>query len=246
MREGLTSEQANSFGRAADEYERSRPTYPAAAVEWLVPAGTRTVVDVGAGTGKFTRSLSALGLEVTAVEPSEGMRERLRTELPDVPALAGTAEELPLPDASVDLVTLAQTWHWVDEEQALAEAARVLRPGGSLGLVWNLRDERTGWVRRLTEAIGRSGAEALIDAGLEIGAPFGATAKAEFAWSRPLDPELLLELVRSRSYVIVAPVLERERILGGVRDLLADDPELAGREAFQMPYLTHCFRARRR
>ncbi len=244
MREGLSSEQAGSFGRAAAEYERSRPTYPAAAVQWLVPAGARDVVDVGAGTGKLTRALAERGLAVSAVEPLAGMRERLEQAVPGVPALDGRAEEIPLADDSADLVTVAQAWHWVDEERAAAEAARVLRPGGSLALIWNLRDERTAWVERLTEVIDRGAAEELIAAGFELPPPFGPTERASFEWSRGLDVETLVELVSSRSYVITAAPEKRERILAGVRELAANDPELVGRERFDLPYVTECFRAR--
>lgn len=105
MREGFTEEQAASFGAAAAEYERARPQYPAAVVDWIVPTGARAVADVGAGTGKLTRALVDRGLEVSAVEPSEGMRARLEAELPAVRALEGSGERLPLAQASVDLVT---------------------------------------------------------------------------------------------------------------------------------------------
>ncbi len=244
MRDDFNPEQAGSFGRAAAEYERARPEYPAAAVEWLLPAGARDVVDLGAGTGKLTRALVARDLAVTAVEPLAGMREQLEAAVPGVPALEGRAEQIPLPDDSADLVTVAQAWHWVDEELAAAEVARVLRPGGSLALIWNLRDERADWVERLTEAIGRGDAERLIEAGFELPPPFGPTERAEFEWDRELDRETLVELVSSRSYVITATPTERERILAAVRELAATDPELAGRERFPLPYVTQCFRAR--
>ncbi|WP_234698345.1 class I SAM-dependent methyltransferase [Lacisediminihabitans changchengi] len=139
----------DSFGIAADVYERARPTYPLEAARWLVPEGARTVLDLGAGTGKFTRSLVDLGLDVIAVEPDERMRATLASSLPGVTALAGTAEHLPVADASVDAITVAQAWHWVDPALAVPETARALRPGGTLGLVWNLRDERVDWVREL-------------------------------------------------------------------------------------------------
>ena len=237
-------ELANSFGKAAAEYERARPTYPREAVDWLVPEGARTVLDLGAGTGKFTRSLIERGLEAIAVEPSEEMRATLSGQLPDVRALAGTAEEIPLPDASVDLITVAQAWHWVEESRAVPEAARVLRPGGTLGLIWNIRDEGIEWVRRLTDVMHKSGAEVALEGDVEIGPPFGPTEKFELPWSRPMTLELLLEMVRSRSYVITAPAEERESILAGVRELIEAEPALAGSEEFDLPYVTCCFRAR--
>lgn len=234
---------ANSFGRAAAEYGRARPTYPGEAVDWLLPAGAGTVLDLGAGTGKFTRALFERGLETIAVEPSPEMLKTLSAQLPGVRALAGTAEQIPLPDASVDLVTVAQAWHWVDESRALPEAARVLRPGGTLGLIWNIRDEATGWVRRLSEVMHKSGAELALEGEVEIGPPFGSTEKLEVSWKRPMTLDLLLEMVRSRSYVITAPEDEREAILAGVRELAEAEPELAGAAEFDLPYVTCCFRA---
>ncbi|HEY4915702.1 MAG TPA: class I SAM-dependent methyltransferase, partial [Solirubrobacteraceae bacterium] len=122
----------------------------------------RTVLDLGAGTGKFTRALVSRGLDVVAVEPLDEMREILQQQLPDVRALAGTAENIPLDDDSVDAVTVAQAWHWVDERRALPEVARVLRPGGELCLIWNRRDHSVAWMRRLSDVMGSSDAE-LID-----------------------------------------------------------------------------------
>lgn len=141
--------QAGSFGAEADAYERGRPPYPPEAVAWLVAEHARTVVDLGAGTGKLTRALRAPGREVIAVEPSVGMREKFSEVLPDVRVMEGTGESIPLPDSSVDTLVCAQAWHWVDAERAVPEAARVLRPGGRLSLVWNSRDLSVPWVAEL-------------------------------------------------------------------------------------------------
>lgn len=145
------------FAAQSAAYERGRPEYPAELAGWLrdvlgVRSGHR-VLDLGAGTGKFTKRLLALQAEVVAVEPVAAMRERLQTALPGVRALAGTAEALPLPDGSVDAVVCAQAFHWFANGQALREMHRVLRPGGRLGLVWNVRDARVDWVAAITALI---------------------------------------------------------------------------------------------
>jgi SAM-dependent methyltransferase len=230
---------AYSFGPAAGTYERGRPPYPAAAVRWLVPAGARTVLDVGAGTGKLTRDLVRHGVEVTAVDPSGDMLAELRRVLPQVPALAGTAEHIPLPDSSVDAVLVAQAWHWVDPGRAVPEVARVLSPGGRLGLIWNLRDEREDWVRRLGQ---------ILDSGeqrrsTEIGPPFGPVETRDFGWTHRIGPDQLLDLVASRSYVILLPPDQRAALLAQVRHLIVTHPALAGRTLFDLPYVTQCARA---
>jgi SAM-dependent methyltransferase len=241
--ENRTAEQAHSFGRAAGEYERARPEYPDAAVDWLLPVGAHTVLDLGAGTGKFTRSLVARGLDVIAVEPDDVMRDTLAAALPAVRVLGGTGELIPLPDASVDAVTVAQAWHWMDAPTAAAEIARVLRPGGTLGLVWNIRDETVAWVRRLSDVMGSSDAERFIQGAIVIPAPFGPTEAFEVNWRNDIDVDSLVSLVASRSYIITAPDADRVAMLAGVRELAATDPALAGRDRFAMPYRTHAFRA---
>jgi SAM-dependent methyltransferase len=243
VREGYSAEQAASFGAAAAEYERSRPTYPESVVDWIVPAGARAAADVGAGTGKLTRALAGRGLEVTAVEPSDGMRATLEAELPGVLALAGSGERLPLADDSVDLVTYAQAWHWVDEAAALAEAARVLRPGGRLACTWNLRDDESGWMLELSKLIDRFGSNTVVERDYAFGAPFGPTERLAVPWSWTIDEDGLLELLASRSYVILAPEEERQALFAAVRQLVATHPDLAGRESFEMPYIARCFRA---
>jgi SAM-dependent methyltransferase len=230
---------AHSFGPAAGKYERGRPPYPAAAVAWLLPDRARRVLDLGAGTGKLTRELLARGLEVTAVDPSDGMRAELSRVLPDVPALRGTAEKIPLPDRSVDAVLVAQAWHWVDPARAVPEIARVLSPGGQLGLIWNLRDEREDWVRRLGQIIGS--AESHRDT--EVGPPFGPVDVREFGWTHRIGREQLLDMVASRSYVILLPTDERAGLLGQVRQLMATHPALVGKMLFDLPYVTLCARA---
>src|SRR5690349_24650014 len=143
-------ERGRRFGTAAAEYERGRPGYPDTAVAWLLEGVGGEVADVGAGTGKLTEGVLTAGRTAIAIDPDAGMLERLHGRLPQVRTEVGTAEHLPLPDASVDAVVLGQAWHWVDPVAASAEAARVLRPGGRLGLIWNIRDETVDWVAALT------------------------------------------------------------------------------------------------
>jgi SAM-dependent methyltransferase len=232
------TDHAHSFGAAADVYERGRPPYPAAALDWLLPAGRPRVLDVGAGTGKLTRQIHARGLTVTAVDPSEGMLAELKRAVAGVPALLGSAEQIPVPDGSADAVLVAQAWHWVDPTRAVSEAARVLSPGGRLGLLWNLRDERTGWVRRLGEIIGSPE----MNRDTTVGAPFGPVETASFPWTHTIGPHELLDLVASRSTVILLPADERAAVLREVRQLMATHPDLVGRTEFQLPYVTECAR----
>jgi ubiquinone/menaquinone biosynthesis C-methylase UbiE len=236
-------ERAKSFGSVAAEYERSRPMYPDEAVDWLVPEGAQKALDLGAGTGKLTRSLVVRGLETVAVEPLEEMRETLRAALPGVRALDGTAEAIPMEDASVDLVTVAQAWHWIDAERALPEIARVLRPNGALVLVWNRRDERVPWVAELSRVMESGENEMIRMEDVRIGPPFGAMETFVHVWSREMDLELLQELVSSRSYVITASEEKREAIRERVRHLVETDPALTRRKKFDLPYRTFCFRA---
>ncbi|MFI5938450.1 class I SAM-dependent methyltransferase [Actinoplanes sp. NPDC051494] len=232
---------AHSFGPAAGAYERGRPPYPPEALDWLLPPGSPRVLDLGAGTGKLTRQIAARGLAVTAVDPSEGMLGELRRVLPGVPAYTGTAETIPLPDASVDAVVVAQAWHWVDPARAVPEVARVLSPGGHLGLIWNLRDETTDWVRRLGEIMDSPE----VDRRTDIGAPFGPVEKRYFPWTHRIDLARLLDMVASRSYVILLSDTDRATLLDRVRELTETHPDLAGRQEFELPYLTECARATR-
>jgi ubiquinone/menaquinone biosynthesis C-methylase UbiE len=233
--------RARSFGAAADAYERARPSYPDDAVDWLLPEGAHTVLDLGAGTGKLTRAQVARGLDVIAVEPIDEMRATLEATLPEVHALKGTAEDIPLPDQSVDVITVAQAWHWVDVERATAEAARVLKPGGTLGLIWNRRDERVPWVQRLSQVMGSGEAEIIELDSITIAPPFGPTASFTTTWSRPMTTDLLVEMAASRSYIITATFRRRREILEDIRELVAQEPTLG--PGFDFPYRTYCFRA---
>jgi SAM-dependent methyltransferase len=240
---------ANSFGPVADVYDRARPTYPAAALDWLLewPASGAASIDSRAGSDPLpripprTRLIRDRGLPVTAVEPSPGMRAQLEASVPGVTVVDGSAESMPLPSGSADVVLVAQAWHWMDAARAVPEAARVLAPGGRLGLLWNVRDDRADWVRRLDEIIGNR--DRASDESAVIGAPFGPVARKSFAWAHTIGPSLLLDLVASRSAVILLPADERAALLREVRQLVATHPDLVGRTDFSLPYVTYCTRA---
>jgi SAM-dependent methyltransferase len=230
-----------SFGSEAAAYERGRPSYPPEAIDWLLPPGARDVLDLGAGTGKLTTRLVERGLDVVAVDPIAEMLELLSSALPDTPALLGTAEQIPLPDNSVDAVLVAQAWHWFDPERAVAEVARVLRPGGRLGLVWNTRDERLGWVKDLGRIIGHENDPFTEEVSLPE--PFADVARRHVEWTSYLTPQALIDLVASRSYCITSPAEVRTRTLDQVRELLATHPALANSSGLALPYITVCIRA---
>ncbi len=246
----MADELARSFGAAAGSYEAGRPEYPFEAVAWMLEPmadGARRIADVGAGTGKLTRALvAAADAEVVAIDPDPAMLAALRDAVPGVPTFVGTAEELPLPDASVDAVVLGQAWHWVEPVAASAEIGRAVRPGGVLGLIWNLRDERVDWVRRLTGIMHGSNAEVMLAAGDPVVAePFGALAQEHWEWSRPMTRELLHRMAASRSAVITADEAEKARIRREM-DALFDELGLHGDDAIEVPYVTRAFRAVRR
>jgi SAM-dependent methyltransferase len=239
--------RGRSFGSAADAYAVGRPTYPAEAVAWLLE-GAATVVDVGAGTGKLTSGLLAAGRDVVAaVDPDPGMLAALEREVPGVRVLVGTAESVPLPAASVDAAVLGQAWHWVDPEAGSAELGRVVRPGGVLGLIWNIRDEGEPWVAALGAIMHGSDAERMIGEGrVRVAEPFGPLTLHTVRWTVPRTPDEIVAMAASRSYLIDMPEGRRAAVLGRVRELLATHPATAGRERVELPYVTHAFRALRR
>jgi len=232
-----------AFADVADAYERARPGYPDDAVRWLAGDTPCDVVDLGAGTGKLTRSLGALGHRVVAVEPLEEMRAELVRAVPHVSALAGNAESIPLPGDSADVVACAQAFHWFDHSVALPEIARVLRRDGRLALVWNSRDDRDPWTARMSAIIGNETVDADDLLPLRGSELFGALETASFSFDHVLDRETLLDLVLSRSYCAKLPLEEREPILAAVGRLY---DETAGSEGVRLAYRTECFRASRR
>jgi ubiquinone/menaquinone biosynthesis C-methylase UbiE len=236
--------RATSFSAVADAYERARPEYPEEAALWLTGEPPRDVVDLAAGTGKLTRVLVRLGHRVTAVEPLPEMLDLLRRAVPDAQALAGSAEAMPLPGESADAVVVAQAFHWFDQPAALREISRVLRPGGLLGLVWNVRDESVGWVAELSRLIGGEHVGDIDLTGVvDAAGLYRELETEEWRWEQAIDRTRLRELVLSRSYCATRPEAEREAILAAVERL---HDEAAGSGSLAMPYVTQGFRAARR
>jgi ubiquinone/menaquinone biosynthesis C-methylase UbiE len=242
---------ANGYTTAADKYVRGRPDYPPEIAIWLretlgLQAGT-TVVDLGAGTGKFTPRLVATGATVIAVEPVDEMRAKLSSALPKVEARAGTAESVPLPEASVDAVVCAQSFHWFATREALAEIYRVLKPGGRLGLIWNPRDARIGWVARLDAIVNRHEGDTprYYTGAWRSVFPFpgfGSLDEQHFSQGHTGTPEdVLLNRVRSTSFIAALTPDERAKVENEVRELIATEPELSGKEELTVPYETAAF-----
>lgn len=234
---------SSSFAKVADAYERGRPGYPEEAIRWLVGDEPKDVVDVGAGTGKLTRSLVALGHRVTAIEPLPEMLEHIPATAPGTAAILGSAEVIPLPDEFADVVTAAQAFHWFDHAVALPEIARVLRPHGRLALVWNIRDDREPWVATLSATIGSETMECgdVVEPVAASGL-YGPPEKTTFSWTQRLDRATLRDLVLSRSYCAARPPDEREQVLSEV-NLLFDDHASHGE--LELPYVTECYRMTR-
>lgn len=243
-RTSRSPEQARVFGQVAGVYDRTRPGYPAAAISWLVGSTRRRVLDLGAGTGKLTAGLATAGHDVVAVEPDPRMLRVLRTSVRGVDARVGDAEAIPLPDADVDVVAVAQAFHWFDHDAALPEIARVIRPGGRLAVVWNVRDATASWMAGLSRMIGSDDAVPIDVVRPSFGAPefFGEVEETIFAHSQLLDRDGMLGLVQSRSYVAMRPPEERAAILGQVAALYERN---AGAAGLDIPYRTHCYRAER-
>jgi SAM-dependent methyltransferase len=231
-------EHGRWFGSVAEQYAAARPTYAEEAVRWALPTVPCRVADVGAGTGKLTDVLVRLGCEVVAVEPDDEMRAAIC----GAEVVAGTAEELPLADASVDAVVSGQAYHWFDAARFLDEADRVVRPGGRLGLLWNWLDDRVPWVAKLAE-LGQAVDRMTL---LEREEEFVPFADPRFRdperllvpHVQRLTPALLVALIASRSRSITQPPDERAELLARVRTL-----GNAQGEEFELPYVTAAWRA---
>jgi SAM-dependent methyltransferase len=246
--------RATSFGQVADDYDRLRPGPPDDALDWLVPEDCEIAVDVGAGTGLFTRALERRAGQVIAVEPDERMRAVLAARSPGVRAVAGRGEAIPVPDASADGVFVSSAWHWLDPDRAVPEIARVLRDGGRLGVIWTSRDRRSDWVaefdmlRRGQQAVRPAG-----DAGsrsrraheftLPANVLFGDVDSASFTFVRTMTVDDAVDWVATYSGVITAPDEERAAGLARAREALLRRAGADG--TIEIPMRSTCWRADR-
>jgi SAM-dependent methyltransferase len=245
---------ARGFSRGAASYSRGRPEFPSGARDWLktdlgLGAG-KSAIELGAGTGKFTRQLAATGASIVAVEPVTAMLERLAADFPDIDAVRGDAQNLPLASGIADAVICAQAFHWFATPAALGEIHRVLRPGGVLGLIWNVRDQSVDWVAKLTEIMAPYEGDApRYDHGewqrVFPAHGFGPLHERSFAHSHVGTPEhVIVDRVASVSFIAALDAETRERVLAEVRALIAATPTLRDHEEVGVPYLTRAYYCR--
>jgi SAM-dependent methyltransferase len=237
------------FQAAAEVYERTRPDYPAEAIDRLIQeleiGRSATVLDMGAGTGKLTRMLLPTGARLVGLDPVEGMRRVLVGAVPEAIVVGGAVEAMPFGETTFDAVVAGQAFHWFHGERALEEIHRVLRVSGRMGLIWNIRDQSVPWVARLTEIIER----------YETGAPreatgrwrrafsstsyFGTLHQLRFHHEQRLDQEGLVERVASMSFIATLPPERRDRVLGEVRRLAEESADRTG--TLVLPYNTDLY-----
>ena len=240
-----------SFGSIAEDYDGLRPQPPQQAVDWLVPPGCEVAVDVGAGTGLFTRTLVGKAAQIVAVEPDARMRKVLAERSPGVRVVEGRGESIPLPDASADGVFVSSAWHWMDHERAVPEIGRVLRDGGRLGLIWTSRDREVGWVRNLdrlpgdeiSEAKAADRARRRLDVALPEPPPFRNIARETFRFVRAMTIDDAVAMLGTYSRVIVASPDDRARRLAEARAAL--EARFPGADVIDIPMQSRCWRADR-
>lgn len=252
------AERASSFGRIAAHYDRYRPPPPAVAVEWIVPAGARTAIDLGAGTGALSRLLCDRVDEVVAVEPDARMREFLAAHVPGARVVEGRGESIPVDDASADVVVASCSWHWMDPEPTLAEVARVLRPGGVLGALWSGTDPDGDFMVRARAFLDaeRAGAGADVLEGPDPQRPmaletaghaaFTPVERREFTWTVPMTRDQLLGMLGTMSWVILMDDGARADLLDRASDLLASGLGLSGEAMADVEFACATFRTTRR
>lgn len=245
-------ERATSFGSIAEDYDGLRPHPPQQAVDWLVPPHCGVAVDLGAGTGLFTRTLVDRAAAVIAVEPDARMRAVLTERSPEVRAVEGTGESIPLPDVSADAVFVSSAWHWMDPERAVPEIGRVLRDGGRFGLIWTSRDRDVDWVRDLDLLPGEDTPEAESpdrfrrrheNVVLPDPQIFHNVARETFTFARRMSIDDVVAMVGTYSRVIIASPEERAERLANARAALTE--RFAEADAIDVPMKSRCWRADR-
>jgi SAM-dependent methyltransferase len=244
-----------SFGAVAGEYDRLRSGPPPEALDWLLPPGATDALEIGAGTGLLTRLLAARIDHVTAVEPDDRMRAVLSASAPGVDVRPGQAEELPADSSSYDVVLAASAWHWVDEERAVPEVARVLRPGGRLALVWSGPDRSVDWMRSLwaggivfspEEKAGvdaRRRTRHTVDVEVNGESPFGDPETALFRWTRAMRKADLIDLAATYSAVITMDDEARREHLNAMQRFLDAHETLGSVDVVDVPMRSYCWRA---
>lgn len=252
---GVHHVAAAGFANGADIYAASRPSYPGEVLDWLrdrigIEPESR-VVEVGAGTGLFTSLLLDTEATILATDPVPEMLSHLASRLPGAATAVATADMLPVADGSVDAVICATAFHWFATPQVLAEFRRVLRPGGALGLIWNVRDNQVPWVRRLSEITDRYQDDAprqKSQAWRDVFPAPGFTPLHETAmrYDHAGTPEeVIIGRTLSTSFIAALPDDRRAAAVAEVRAMIAATPELACRERVAFPYLTKAYDCRR-
>jgi SAM-dependent methyltransferase len=245
----LQHPDSRSFELVADVYERARPEYPPDAVAWIAEEldlrPGRTVLDLGAGTGKLTRALLQTGARVVALEPGEQMLAQLQLAVPGAEALHAAAEAIPLPNESVDAATMGQSFHWFRHDEALPELHRVLRRGAGIALMWNWRDQDSPLQKRLNDLI-----EPFVPSGRKRGGEwlepldasplFSPAEKREFRFSQRLDAQAVVDRITSISFIASAAAADRERVEEQLRTIVEGE----GGEV-ELPYVTHAYFSRK-
>ena len=236
------SERATSFGAWADEYDDWRPTYPDAAVDWLVPPDGARVVEVGAGTGKLTDRLSERDLDLDVVEPDRRMLAIISQRHPRLRTHETGATSLPLAEASVDAVLVADAWHWFPKTEAAAEVARVLRPSGWLGCVWNDPAFQYDWEWQALKLDPAWQPPSDLDPLDRLGLSTGRAEQRPFRWTWTLTPQQWRGFVSTVSHVRLLSEDEREAALDETEQLVSEACALAGATTAPLTYDALCVR----
>jgi len=244
-----TTPRRLTFGAHADEYERARPEWPEEVARWFVPEGAQVVVELGAGTGKLTRAVAALGVRVIAVEPDPRMLAVLRAG--GLEGVEGSAEAIPVEDGAADAVVAGSCVHWFDLDRALPEIDRVLRPGGRFGFGWNGRDGRHPTIARMNEAIYSQAPDRTRwrDRGWEAevvaASSFRDVEHVIFEHVHELPREALDAHLWSYATIASLPGPQRERVFADVADVLDSDPDVSDGVRLRLPFAVHAYRATR-